>query len=72
MDKITDIGQDMILIREVVMDIICEVIKDIGDQITITEGDTLEIKIMIQIGVVICRDKIETEGMLEEALVTVD
>ena len=40
-------GQDMILIIEVVMDIICEVIKDIGIIITITEGMFIEVEINI-------------------------
>ena len=43
-----------------------------GDRIIIiTEGETLEIKIMIGIGVSHMKDRIETEGMIE-ALVTVD
>ena len=42
-----------------------------GDQITITEEETLEFKIMIGIGVGHMRDRIETEGKIE-ALVTVD
>ena len=40
-----------------------------GDRIIITEGETLEIKIMIGTGVGHMRDRIETEGMIE-ALVT--
>ena len=43
-----------------------------GDRIIIiTEGETLEIKITIGIGVDHMQDKNETEGMVE-ALVTVD
>ena len=42
-----------------------------GDRIIITEGETLETKIMIGIGVGHMTDKKETEGMIE-ALVTVD
>ena len=43
-----------------------------GDKIIIiTEGETLEIKIMIGIGVGHMKDRIETEWMIE-ALVTVD
>ena len=62
----------MILIIEVVMDIIWEVIKGMGDRIIITtEGDNLEIKIMIEIEVGHSKDRIEMEGMVE-ALVTVD
>ena len=48
MDKTIEVGQDMILIIEVVMDIIQEVIKGMGDRIIIiitTEGETLEIKL---------------------------
>ena len=48
MDKTIKVGQDMILIIEVVMEIIQVVIKGMGDRIiTTTEGETLEIKIMI-------------------------
>ena len=36
MDKTIEVGQDMILIIEVAMDIIQEVIKGMGDQIIIT------------------------------------
>ena len=72
MDKTVEVGQDMILIIEVAMGIIQEVIKGKGDQIiTITEGETLGIKITIEIGVGHMRDKTEIEGMVE-ALVTVD
>ena len=61
----------MILIIEVVTDIIQEVTKGMGDRIIITtEGKTLEIKIMIGIGVGHRKDRIETEGTIE-ALVTV-
>ena len=43
-----------------------------GDKIIIiTEAETLEIKIMIGIGVCHMKERIETEGMIE-ALVTVD
>ena len=41
-----------------------------GDRIIVTEGETLETKIMIEVGVVYMRDKIETEEMIE-ALITV-
>ena len=72
MGKTTEVGQDMILIIEVVTDTIQEVIKGMGDRIIITtEGETLEIKITIGIGVGHMKDRIETEGMVE-ALVTVD
>ena len=43
-----------------------------GDRIIIiTEGEILEIKTTIGIGVGYTRDRVETEGMIE-ALVTVD
>ena len=42
-----------------------------GDRIVITERETLEIRIMIGIGVGNIRDKIETEVVIE-ALVTID
>ena len=72
MDKTTEVGQDMILIIEVAMGIIQEVIKGMGDQIiTITEGETLGINIMIEIGVCHMRGRTEIEGTVE-ALVTVD
>ena len=72
MDKIIEVGQDMILIIEVAMNIIQEVIKGMGDQIImIIEGETLEIKIMIETGVGHMKDKGEIEGMVE-MLVTVD
>ena len=72
MDKAIEVGQDMIQIIEVVMDIIQEVIKGIGDRILITtEEETLEIKITIEIGVGHTKGRIEIEGMVE-ALVTVD
>ena len=60
MDKTIEIGEDMILITEVVMDIIWEVIKGMGDRIIIItiEGETLEIKLMIEIGVGPTKDKI--------------
>ena len=72
-DKTIEVGQDMILIIEVVTDIIQEVIKGMGDRIIIRtiEGEMLEIKIMIEIGVGHTKDRIEMEGMVE-ALVTVD
>ena len=71
-EKTIEVGQDMILIIEVVIDTIQEVIKGMEDRIIITtEGETLEIKITIGIGVGHTKDRIETEGMVE-ALVTVD
>ena len=72
MDKLIEVGQDMFLTIEVVTDIICKVIKGMGDRIIITtERETLEIKITIEIGVGHTRDRIEVAGMVE-ALVTVD
>ena len=72
MYKTIQVGHDMILIIEVVTDIIQEVIKGMGDRIIITtEGETLEIKIMMEIGVGHTKDRIEIEEMVE-AFVTVD
>ena len=71
MGKTIEVGQDMILIMEVVMDITQEVVKDMGDKIITTEGGTLEIKIMIETGVGHMRDRVEIKGMVE-ALVIVD
>ena len=71
MDKIIEVGQDMILIREVPMGIIQVVIKSMADWlITIIEGETLGTKIMIEIGVGHMRDRIEIEGLVE-VLVTI-
>ena len=62
----------MILIIEVAMDIIQEVINGMGGQIiAITEGETLEIKIMTGIGVGHMKDRTEIEGTVE-TLVIVD
>ena len=59
-------------IIEVVTDIIQEVIKGMGDRIIITtDGESLEIKIIIEIGLGHMKDRIKVEGMVE-ALVTVD
>ena len=71
MENITEVDQDMILIIGVATDIIGEVIKNMGDRIIITEGETLEIKIMIGIGVGHMKDRIGTEEMIE-TLVIVD
>ena len=71
MDKITEVGQDMILTLGLVMEIIQEVIRDMGDIVMIIEGETLGIKIMIGIGVGHMRDKVEIEDTIE-ALVTAD
>ena len=72
MDKTIEVGQGMILIIEVAMGIIQEVIRGMGGKIiAITEGETLEIKIMTGIGVGHTKDRAETEGTVE-ALVIVD
>ena len=72
MGRSIEVGQDMILIIEVVTDIIYVVFKCMGDRIAlITEGETLEIDITIEIGVGHLKDRIEIEGMVE-ALLTVD
>ena len=47
--KILEVGQDMVPIIEVVMVIIYEVIRGMGDTIVIIEGVVTEIKIMIGI-----------------------
>ena len=70
MDKTIEVGQDMIPIIEVVMAIIQEVVKGMGDRIIIIT-ETLQIKITIGIGVGHTQDRKETEGMVE-LLVTVD
>ena len=70
--KIIEVGQDMILITEVVMGIIQEAIKGMGGQtIAITEGETSEVKIMIGLEVGHTKDREEIEGTVE-ALVIVD
>ena len=51
MDKTIEVGQDMILIIEAATGIIQEVVRGMGDQIIKIEGETLEAKIMIEIGV---------------------
>ena len=72
MDKTTEVGWDMILIKEVAMGIVQEVIKGMEDWTIITiEGEPLGIKTMIEIGVGNTKDRTEIEGTLE-VLVTVD
>ena len=72
MDKTIEVGEGMIVIIEVAMGIIQEVIKSKGGQIIgITEGETLEIKITVGIGVGHMKDRAETEEIVE-ALVIVD
>ena len=71
MDKTIEVGQNVILIIEVVMGIIQKVVRHIGDQIIIIEQETLEVKITTEIGVGHMRDRTEIEGTVE-ALVTVD
>ena len=71
MDKIIEVGHNMILIIGVVTDIIGEVIRDMGDRIIVTEGETLGTRTTKEIGVGHMRDKIETEEMVE-VLVAVD
>ena len=72
MDKTIEVGQGMILIIEVAMGIIQEAIRGMGDQIiTIIEGETSEVKIMIGIEVGHTKDREEKEGTVE-ALVIVD
>ena len=72
MDKIIDVGQDMILIIEVAIDIMQGVTKGMGGlTITTIEGEASEIKIVIGIGVGHTKDKTEIEGTVE-VLATVD
>ena len=71
MDKTIEVGQDMILLIEAATGIIQEVVRGVGDQIIIIEGETLAVKIMIEIGVGHMKDRTETEGTIE-ALVTAD
>ena len=60
--KIMEVGQDMILITEVVMGIIQEVIKGMeGIIVGITEVVAIVIKIMIEIGVGHMKDKMESK-----------
>ena len=70
MDKTIEVGQDMILIKEAAIGVLQEVVRGMGDQIII-EGETLEIKIMTEIGVGCTKDRTDTEGTVE-ALVTAD
>ena len=63
MDKIIEVGQDMILIIEVATHIIQELIKGMGDWITITmTGETLGIRTMIETAVGHMKDRTELEG----------
>ena len=60
--KIIEVGEDMILITEVVMGIIQEVIKAMeGIIVVIIEEVVIEIKIMIEIGVGHMKDRKEME-----------
>ena len=72
MDKIIQVGQDMIQTIEVTMGIVQELARGMGGQIiAIIEEETLEVKITIGIGVDYMKDKIEIEG-IAEALVIVN
>ena len=63
MDKIIEVGQDMILIIEVAMGIIQGITKGMGGLTIVTiEGEASEIKIMIGIGVGHIKHRIEIEG----------
>ena len=72
MDKIIEVGQDMILIIGVITETICKVIRGMRDKIiTITEGETLGTKIMkIGVGHIIGKTEAIT-GWTIKALVTV-
>ena len=64
--KIIEVGQDMILVIEVVMGIIQEVIQGMeGIIIVIIEEVVIEIKITIEIGVGHMKDRIEMEETAE-------
>ena len=64
--KIIEVGQDMILVIEVVMGIIQEVIPSMeGIIIVIIEEVFIKIKIMTEIGVGHMKDKMETEEIAE-------
>ena len=64
--QIIEVGQDMILIIEVVTPIIQEVIKGMeGIVLVATEEVVIGIKIMIEIGVGYMKDRIETEETVE-------
>ena len=67
MDKAIEVGQGMIPIIEIVTGIIQKIVRGMEDRIIIitTEGETLEIKIRIEIGVGHTKDRIEIEGMAE-------
>ena len=67
MIKIIEVGQNMILIKEVSTGIMQEVIKGMGGTIIITiiEEVVIEIKIMIGTGIGHVKDRIEIEGIRE-------
>ena len=70
--KIIEVGQDMILVIEVVMGIIQQVIQGMeGIIIVIIEEVVIEIRIMIEIGVGHMKDRIEM-GETVEVQVIVD
>ena len=75
MDKIIEVGQSMIQVIEVIMEIIWEATKGMGDKIILEMDsvETLETKAMRETGVGHMIGKIEviTEGTIE-ASVTVD
>ena len=67
--KIIEAGQDMIPIIQVVMDIIHEVIKGMGEMtIIITKEVVIEVKVMIGI-VGHMKDRIETEETMEVLII---
>ena len=64
--QIIEVGQDMILIIDVVKGKVQEVFKGMeGIIIVITEEVVIGIKIMIEIGVGLMKDSIETEETVE-------
>ena len=72
MDKIIEVGQDMILTVGVIMETIWEVTKGMGDKIIIETdlGEALEVKAMKETGVghMICRLEVITEGTIEASV----
>ena len=71
MDKIIEVGQDMILIIGVTTEAIKEVIRGMGDKIImITKGETLGNKTMkIGVGHLIDKTEAVTEGTIEALVI---
>ena len=72
MDKVIEVGQDMILIIGVIMETILEVIRGMGGKIIIIiEGELLETKVMKERGVghMIGKTEVITEGIIEASVI---